>query len=132
LGTAWLAAACAGLRPSVPPPAPPPEPLARELEVTATAYNSLPEQTQGDPKLTASGERLRPGLRAVAVSDDLFEAGVGFGARLEIEGLPGEWIVLDRMHSRWRRKIDVYMGVDEARALEFGERKVRIRWRPAR
>jgi 3D (Asp-Asp-Asp) domain-containing protein len=45
--------------------------------------------------------------------------------------MPGEWVVLDRMHSRWRRKIDVYMGTDEARALAFGERKVRIRWRPA-
>jgi 3D (Asp-Asp-Asp) domain-containing protein len=90
----------------------------------------VPEQTQGDPTLTASGERLRPGLRARAVSNDLFDAGLGFGARVEIDGLPGEWVVLDRMHSRWRRKIDVYMGVDEARALAFGERKVRIRWRP--
>lgn len=118
------------MRPAVPPPAPPPrEPLARELEVTATAYNSLPEQTTGDPALTASGERLRPGLRALAVSDDLFEAGLEFGARVEIDGVPGEWIVLDRMHSRWRRKIDLYMGNDEERALAFGERKVRIRWR---
>jgi hypothetical protein len=66
LGAAWLASACAGLRPAVPPPAPRPEPLAQELEVTATAYNSLPDQTQGDPHLTASGERLHPGLRALA------------------------------------------------------------------
>lgn len=121
------------MRPAVPPPAPapapPPAPRVHELEVTATAYNSVPAQTTGDPALTASGERLRPGMRALAVSDDLFEAGLGFGARVEIDGVPGEWIVMDRMHSRWRRKIDLYMGNDEERALAFGERKVRIRWR---
>jgi 3D (Asp-Asp-Asp) domain-containing protein len=120
------------VRPSVPPPAPPPAPppLARELEVTASAYNSVAEQTDGHPAVTASGERLRPGMRALAVSDDLFESGLDFGTRVEIDGLPGEWIVMDRMHSRWRRKIDVYMGHDEAAALAFGEKKVRIRWRP--
>ena len=60
---------------------------------------------------------------------------VGVSERVwDLSGMQGagEWVLLDRMHSRWRRKIDVYMGVDEARALEFGERKVRIRWRPAR
>ena len=132
LGAAGLAAACAGtVRPAVPPPAPPaPAPLARELEVTASAFNSVADQTDGQPALTASGERLRPGLRALAVSDDLFEAGLDFGTRVEIEGLPGEWVVMDRMHSRWRRKIDVYLGADEKAALAFGEKKVRIRWRP--
>jgi 3D (Asp-Asp-Asp) domain-containing protein len=102
----------------------------REVEVTATAYNSHPGQTEGDPTETASGERLRPGVRALAVSDDLFERGLGFGARVEIEGLPGEWIVMDRMHSRWRRRIDVYMGNDADAARRFGERRVVIRWRP--
>ena len=126
-----LATACAHFaRSSVPPPAPaPPAPLAHELDVTASAYNSTPEQTDGHPKLTASGDTLRPGLRALAVSDDLFDAGLGFGTRVEIEGLPGEWVVLDRMHSRWKRKIDVYMGEDRERAQAFGEKRVRIRWR---
>ena len=129
------AAGCASVRPSVPPPAPAPAPptpapLARELTVTATAYNSLAEQTDGHPHLTASGESLRPGVRALAVSDDLVAAGLDFGTRVEVEGLAGEWIVMDRMHSRWRHKIDVYMGTDEKAALAFGERKVKIRWRP--
>jgi 3D (Asp-Asp-Asp) domain-containing protein len=77
-----------------------------------------------------SGERLQHGVRALAVSDDLFEGGLGFGARVEIDGLPGEWIVMDRMHSRWRRKIDVYLGNDVDAAKRFGEKRVRIRWRP--
>jgi 3D (Asp-Asp-Asp) domain-containing protein len=127
------AAGCASFRPSVPPPAPAPAPapapLARELTVTASAYNSLAEQTDGHPHLTASGETLRPGVRALAVSDDLFAAGLDFGTRVEVEGLAGEWIVMDRMHARWKHKIDVYMGTDEKAALAFGERKVKIRWR---
>jgi 3D (Asp-Asp-Asp) domain-containing protein len=136
LAAAALLAAvgCASLRPSVPPPAPAPAPaptpLARELTVTASAYNSLAEQTDGHPHLTASGEVLRPGMRCIAVSDDLFAAGLDFGTRVEIEGFPGEWIVMDRMHSRWSKKIDVYMGTDEKAALAFGERKVKIRWQP--
>jgi len=69
-------------------------------------------------------------VRALAVSDDLFESGIGFGARVEIEGLPGEWIVMDRMHSRWRRKIDVYLGNDLEAAKRFGKKRVRIRWQP--
>jgi len=69
-------------------------------------------------------------VRALAVSDDLFESGLGFGARVEIEGLPGEWIVMDRMHSRWRRKIDVYLGSDLEAAKHFGKKRVRIRWQP--
>jgi 3D (Asp-Asp-Asp) domain-containing protein len=127
---ALLADACAPF--ARPGPAAPraPAPTVRELEVTATAYNSRRNQTEGDPNETASGERLRPGVHALAVSDDLFEGGLGFGARVEIEGLPGEWIVMDRMHSRWRRKIDVYLGNDVDAAKRFGEKRVRIRWRP--
>ena len=129
---ALLAEGCASFpRPAPPPTAPrPPAPTVRELEVTATAYNSHPSQTEGDPTETASGERLQPGVRALAVSDDLFEGGLGFGARVEIEGLPGEWVVMDRMHSRWRRKIDVYLGNDLEAAKRFGNKRVRIRWRP--
>ena len=134
LALALLAAGCA-TRSAVPPaaPAPPPAPhpaaAARELRVTATAFNSVPSQTDGQPHLTASGERLRPGLRALAVSRDLEQAGLTFGTHVEVEG-HGEWVVLDRMAPRWRRKIDLYMGADEAAALRFGEREVQIRWRP--
>jgi len=100
----------------------------RELEVTASAYNSLPGQTEGDPTLAAWGDRLEPGMRAIAVSRDLIELGLGRGAKVRIEGLPGEFVVLDKMASRWRRKIDLYMGVDRDAAIAWGIRKVRIRW----
>jgi 3D (Asp-Asp-Asp) domain-containing protein len=100
----------------------------RTLEVTASAYNSLPGQTEGDPTLAAWGDRLEPGMRAIAVSHDLIELGLGRGAKVRIEGLPGEYVVLDKMASRWRRKIDLYMGVDREAAIAWGIRKVRIRW----
>jgi 3D (Asp-Asp-Asp) domain-containing protein len=103
-------------------------PAGREAVVTATAYNSHPDQTHGDPLLTASGERLRPGMRALAVSPDLFAAGLAFGTRVRIEGVDGEWVVLDRMPSSRRRSIDLYFGLDEEAALRFGRRRVRIDW----
>jgi 3D (Asp-Asp-Asp) domain-containing protein len=124
---------CALFRRPSAPPVPPAPPRANELDVTATAYNSLPDQTgPGDPRLTASGTTLEPGMRVVAVSDDLYEMGLRFGTRVWIEGMPGEWRVEDRMASRWRRRIDVYMGNDRPAAERFGERRVRIRWQAPR
>ena len=126
-----LASGCAGvIRPALPPLAPAPAPPGvQEMQVDATAFNSLAGQTDAQPHLTASGERLRPGLRALAVSADLEEVGLTFGTRVEIDGY-GEWVVLDRMAPRWRRTIDLYLGADESAAKEFGRRSVTIRWSP--
>ena len=101
---------------------------ARAMTVTATAYNSLPGQTHGDPHDGAWGDRLMPGTRAIAVSRDLVALGLRRGARLRIAGLPGEWVVLDRMPSRWTRRIDLYMGRDVEAARTFGRREVQITW----
>ena len=100
----------------------------RALTVTATAYNSIPEQTQGDPHVGAWGDRLAPGTKAIAVSHDLVALGLRRGATVRIADLPGEWVVLDRMPSRWTRRIDLYMGRDVGAALAFGKREVRITW----
>jgi 3D (Asp-Asp-Asp) domain-containing protein len=101
---------------------------ARTLSVTATAYNSVPEQTEGDPHVAAWGDRIVPGMRAIAVSRDLVALGLGRGTRVRIEGLRGEFVVLDRMPSRWTRRIDVYLGKDVRAAREFGKRKLQISW----
>lgn len=98
-----------------------------QLLVRATAYNSTPEQTQGDPRLTASGVRLEPGMRVIAVSPDLAERGLAFGTKVRIEGMPGTWEVVDRM-PRGPQRIDLYFGDDEAAARKFGRKRVRIRW----
>ena len=107
-------------------PAPAPE---IELRVSASAYNSLPEQTDDTPLLTASGVLLEPGMRVIAVSPDLLEMGLRYGMLIRIDGLPGEWRVVDRMASRWRHSIDLYMGEDLGAARAWGRRNVTIRWR---
>jgi 3D (Asp-Asp-Asp) domain-containing protein len=102
----------------------------RSLEVTATAYNSTRAQTGPTPQIAAWGDRLRPGMKAIAVSRDLEALGMTRGARVRIEGFKGEYVVLDRMAKRWKRRIDIYMGNDVAAARAFGKRKVRITWAP--
>jgi len=118
---AVLVCGCAWFRPAAPAP-------ARELEVTATAFNSTRGQTDGNPMLTAFGIELRPGMRIVAVSRDLEALGLTVGKRIRIEGLDGDWEVADRMDARWTRKIDVYFGNDVEAAKRWGKRRVRIRW----
>ena len=98
------------------------------LQVTATAYTSSPEQTNAQPNLGAWGDNLQPGMKAIAVSRDLLELGLERGSEVKIEGLPGHYLVLDKMHKRWERKIDIYMGNDLERAIEWGKQQVVITW----
>ena len=102
----------------------------QNLEVTATAYNSLPGQTRGDPALAAWGDRLEPGMKAIAVSRDLLELGLTHGVEVRIEGLSGRYRVLDKMAKRWQRKIDIYMGTNIEAARAWGRKAVRIHWIP--
>ena len=102
--------------------------LHRHVTVTATAYNSVPDQTLGDPTLAAWGDTLKPGMRAIAVSRDLIDAGLGHRASVRIDGMPGKYHVLDKMNRRWEKRIDIYMGDDVKAAREFGKREVVIRW----
>jgi 3D (Asp-Asp-Asp) domain-containing protein len=68
-------------------------------------------------------------MRALAVVAGFFAAGIDFGTRVRIEGVDGEWTVLDRMPADRRRAIDLsYFGTDEAAALRFGKKRVRIDW----
>jgi 3D (Asp-Asp-Asp) domain-containing protein len=134
--------ACASLvRPSPPPavpppptqvePAPEPAPEAgaeRTLRVKATAYNSVHTQTDQTPSIGAWGDRLEPGMKAIAVSHDLVALGLERGERVRIHGLEGEYVVIDRMSSRWKKKIDIYMGEDVRAARHWGIRDVEIAW----
>lgn len=103
----------------------------KELQVTATAYNSLSGQTSGNPVEGAWGDTLKPGMKAIAVSRDLLDSGLTRGTKVRIDDLPGEYKVLDKMNRRWTRKIDVYMGAGEKDAKEWGKRTVTIRWKKA-
>ena len=96
------------------------------LEVTATAYNSLAYQTNSNPQITAFGDSLKPGLKYIAVSRDLLALGLKHNTPVVIEGLEGLYYVKDKMHYRWKKRIDIYMGTDVKAAKIWGRKKVQI------
>lgn len=100
----------------------------RSMVVSVSAYNSVASQTSSEPTVTAWGDKLKPGMKAVAISPDLLDEGLSHGSRLSIEGLKGEYVVLDKTNSRFTKRVDVYMGTDVEAAKEFGVKKLRITW----
>ncbi|MBZ9629872.1 3D domain-containing protein [Salegentibacter sp. LM13S] len=97
------------------------------LEVTASAYNSLSWQTgAGGANITAWGDTLKPGLNAIAVSRDLIKRGLDHNTRVKIEGFDSVFLVKDKMHYRWKNKIDIYMDEDVQKARNFGRKKLNI------
>lgn len=97
-----------------------------KLKVTASAYNSLKNQTDSDPHITAFGDSLKPGLNYIAVSRDLYRKGLKHNTPVKIKGFDSIFFVKDRMHPRWKNKIDIYMGVDVKAAKQWGRKKVSI------
>ena len=98
------------------------------LKVTASAYNSVRSQTDSNPNITAFGDSLRPGMKYIAVSKDLYRKGLKHDTPVKIKGLEGVYWVKDRMHPRWKNKIDIYMGVDVKAAKKWGRKKVTIEY----
>ncbi|MGN8159798.1 3D domain-containing protein [Salinisphaera sp. RV14] len=93
----------------------------KTLSVAASAYNSVPAQTtRHDPSVAAWGDVLKPGMHAIAVSRDLIKKGLTHGTKVKIQGLPGVYVVRDKMAARWTNKIDIYMGHDVAKARDWG------------
>ena len=107
-----------------------PEHAYQTMKVTATAYNSLPGQTLGHPAEAAWGDTLKPGMKVIAVSRDLIDSGLTYRTPVIIDGLPGTYLVMDKMNRRWKRKIDIYMGTSRKDAFKWGRREVTIRWIP--
>jgi 3D (Asp-Asp-Asp) domain-containing protein len=104
-----------------------PEEVWDTLTVNASAYNSLKYQTgPGDPNVTAFGDTLEPGMKIIAVSRDLLKGGLKYNTRVKIKGFRGEYLVKDKMHYRWKNKIDIYMGEDVKRARKWGRKKIEI------
>jgi len=102
---------------------------SKRLRVTATAYTSHVAQTDSTPNIAAWGDRLRPGMKSIAVSRDLLtKYGLKHKQKVHIKGLDGEYVVLDKMNKRWRKKIDIYMGMNKRKAFQWGRRKVEILW----
>ncbi|RLA80459.1 MAG: hypothetical protein DRG78_10900 [Epsilonproteobacteria bacterium] len=99
-----------------------------KLEVTATAYNSLPAQTDSTPDIGAWGDKLKIGMKVIAVSRDLLKMGLKRNSVVRIKGLPGLYLVKDKMNKRWRNKIDIFMGKSKTKALNWGRQKVTLIW----
>lgn len=100
----------------------------RGFQVTATAYNSLVYQTSSNPHITAFGDSLKPGNRYIAVSRDLLDSGLVHNTKVKLEGFDDLYIVKDKMNKRWRRRIDIYMGVDVKKAKNWGKKKINIEY----
>ena len=108
--------------------------VEHSMYVEATAYCSRKQETDSDPFTAAWGDRLHPGMKAIAVSRDLLEKGLHHRSMvwIEVDGeRKGPYEVLDKMARRWRDRIDIYYGVDLKGAREWGKRRVKIIWRDA-
>lgn len=81
------------------------------VTVRATAYSSTPDQTSGDPFITASGTRVHPGTVATNF--------LPFGTIVRIDGAAA--VVEDRMHPRYDGQlvIDIWQPTRE-QAAAFG------------
>lgn len=106
-----------------------PEKCVHSLQVHSTAYTCrVQRKHHGRYPRGAWGDFLKPETKGVAVSDDLIAMGLTHGTKITIEGLEGEYTVLDKMHARWKKTIDVYMGADCSKARFWGRRNITIRW----
>ena len=104
------------------------KPTENKVHVTITAYNSVASQTDSTPSIAAWGDRLKPGMKTVAVSNDLLKMGLKRGQKIRIKGLKGEFVVLDRMSKRWKKRVDIYMGNNVRKARNWGRQKRHITW----
>lgn len=92
---------------------------AAKFLIYVTAYSSAADETDSTPYLTASGTRVRDGV----VASNFFS----IGTRLKIPELFGEKVLVveDRMQSRFRDRIDVWMP-SKWEALQFGKKQVAV------
>jgi len=98
------------------------------IKVIATAYTSSTIETDATPYLAAWRNTLNPTVPSIAVSRDLLDIGLTNGMKVRIKGLKGEFLVLDKMNKKWKNKIDIYMGNNRQKALNWGKRKVVVYW----
>lgn len=89
--------------------------VASSHKVTATYYNPVKSQCQGNPLITADGSKINlkklrnKEIRWIAVSRDLLKY-YNYGDTVVVlssnNKLNGRWIVRDCMNKRFKRKID--------------------------
>ena len=104
-------------------------PLApkKSVRVKALAYTGCSVKSKRNTR-GAWGDALTGNVKAVAVSLDLLEMGLDRGDAISIEGLPGQYKVLDVMHGRHDKTIDIFYGDDQCGARQWGKRTLNITW----
>jgi 3D (Asp-Asp-Asp) domain-containing protein len=66
-------------------------------------------------------------MKIIAVSRDMLTRyGLRNGSKVKIGGLSGYYTVRDKMNKRYRKRIDIYMGVNRRKALRWGRRSVML------
>lgn len=87
--------------------------------ISVTAYNSLPEQTDDTPFITASNTHVHDGTIAANF--------LPFGTLVRIPKLYGDkiFIVEDRMHSKYYYHVDIWME-EYQEAVDFGLKALKI------
>lgn len=98
----------------------------KPIDVEVSAYNSVPSQTDGSPLIGAWGDSLSTRQKSVAVSRDLIALGLKHNTKVMIEGLPGVYLVKDKMAARWTKRIDIHMGDKVEKAKKWGVKKLSI------
>jgi len=98
----------------------------KPIEVDVSAYNSVLSQTDGSPFVGAWGDSLSTRQKSVAVSRDLIQLGLKHNTKVMIEGLPGVYLVRDKMAARWTKRVDIYMGDKVEKAKKWGVKKLTI------
>ena len=81
------------------------KPFYVNLFLKVTAYSSEVDQCDSDPFIGAWNNKVRDGM--VAVSRDLEKYGLTNGTPIIIDGK--EYIILDRMHKRKKKQLDIWM-----------------------
>ena len=90
------------------------------IQISVSAYNAIPNQTDSTPFIMASGKRVYEG--AIALSRDIErDFGLKFGDKIHLLGI-GTFVFLDRMHRRWKRRVDLFKW-SKKKAIQFGRQK---------
>lgn len=89
------------------------------MTISVTAYSSTPDQTSGNPFITASGSQVRDGVIAANF--------LPIGTKVRFPDYYGNKIftVEDRMHQRYWHKADIWMET-RAEAKDWGVRYTTI------
>ena len=95
------------------------------IPVEVTAYTASPDETNGEPWLTADMTPSRIGLLAVS-RDLLDDVGLTYGQLVILEGL-GVFKVRDTMNKRFSRRVDILMAHKKAARL-FGKHTTNLIW----